>query len=1099
MPVHTFHLTTLLQALEDDVYLAEALFYPEISRLGEEPDDLVLAVQDNAQRLLLKLQPGDLHRRRGPGGIVAQTLHVVLEPPARQIAWREPIDLTLPIVRWQHGESFLAYVPALGIEVVASTAEELDALLPRHVRIAILRRKANRLDELAWLARGQRLDVREVEITIDRPTPKQAAIAEREEEELQESVLDTVGTRLDWVQLVPAYEMEEPLALLAEVLTGRHPRSVLLIGPSGVGKTALVHELIRGRARLGLANRPFWATSGARLVAGQSGYGMWQQRCQKLCREVSKQQAILHLGNLMELLQVGKSEHQSQGLASFLRPWLARGELLAILECTPEQLPLIERQDPHLVRAFTPLRIKEPEGGKLESILRQFAAARQAAKLLPAGLVEVLRLHRRYAAYSANPGRPLRFLGNLLLDQPVDVAIDARTVTTAFSQETGLPLVLLEDSVRLDLAEANAWFGARVIGQTEAVSLVVDLLATVKAALNRPRKPIASLLFIGPTGVGKTEMAKALAEYLFGSRERLTRFDMSEYADAIAVQRLIGGLSGSEGILTAKVREQPFSVILLDEVEKAHPQLFDLLLQVLGEGRLTDAAGRLADFCNSVVILTSNLGAESYLHGDFGLKAGQPTAQRAKEHFSREVEKALRPEMFNRIDRIVPFAPLDEKVIQRIAERQIELLRERDGIRFRGVTLEVSDDLTAWLTKKGYDPRYGARPLKRTIERELLAPLSAQVNEYTTDLALRVSLGIENDRPRVLVRARTDAAGQAVAVGGVGQGDAEEAETVVELRRSLQKLSGCSAMLEVNNEIFRLERAKKKHHAYDPQLASLTQLRDDVQLALSEVIAREDEVLVRLHAQPAQVPAASASERPSPPRALAVAAGTLAVEEDRFDQLLLRLYLRRFAEPERISLVVFSEDQPMLFTLTEAYFTLLQSRGLRAHVWQWATHSDPERSPQGRKLVQPADAFADKTNVTVHVWDAKAKLFLADPVQVSATKGILGLGLEIHGEAVFPRFAAEEGLHHFQTAKQSSKLLVATGNCPMTELELPHGIDRKGAIGGQARRRLYRLENKFVEDARLGHLSLGDEDLEKVLRRCVDETMKRAAREVLES
>ena len=240
----------------------------------------------------------------------------------------------------------------------------------------------------------------------------------------------------------------------------------------------------------------------------------------------------------------------------------------------------------------------------------------------------------------------------------------------------------------LDLAGTHAWFAARVVGQSDAVNLVTDLLATVKAGLTRPNRPIASLLFIGPTGVGKTEMAKAVAEFLFGSKDRLTRFDMSEYADPVAVRRLVGGAFGSEGLLTAKVREQPFSVLLLDEVEKADGSFFDLLLQVLGEARLTDAGGRLADFRNTVVILTSNLGAESYRRGTPGFVGSGVGKAESQEHFARAVEQFLRPEMFNRLDRIVPFAPLGTEVIRTIADREWQKVLHRDGVRFRELTLD---------------------------------------------------------------------------------------------------------------------------------------------------------------------------------------------------------------------------------------------------------------------------------------------------------------------------------------------------------------------------------------------------------------------------
>ena len=191
-------------------------------------------------------------------------------------------------------------------------------------------------------------------------------------------------------------------------------------------------------------------------------------------------------------------------------------------------------------------------------------------------------------------------------------AITVADVTAAFAKETGLPSFLLDDEVSFDVDRTTKWFEERVIGQSAAVKLIVELLATTKAGLTRPRRPIASLLFTGPTGTGKTEMAKSLARFFFGDERRMARFDMSEYADASAVTRLVGGLTGGEGTLTARIREQPFSVLLFDEFEKADSSFFDLLLQMLGDGRLTDGRGRLADFTNSIVVMTSNLGAQLF-------------------------------------------------------------------------------------------------------------------------------------------------------------------------------------------------------------------------------------------------------------------------------------------------------------------------------------------------------------------------------------------------------------------------------------------------------------------------------------------------------
>ena len=221
----------------------------------------------------------------------------------------------------------------------------------------------------------------------------------------------------------------------------------------------------------------------------------------------------------------------------------------------------------------------------------------------------------------------------------------------------------------------------------------------------------------------------------------MVRFDMSEYSHPAAIERLIGGAYSAQGLLTQKVRDQPFTVLLLDEFEKAHPQFLDILLQVLGEGRLTDGVGRVTDFTNSVVIKTSNLGVESYRRRAIGFAGDQAATEAAASHFEREVTSFLRPEMVNRLDRIVPFAPLDRATIAAIARREVDQLLAREGLRFRGVELTLDDAVVERLAAEAFDPRYGARPLKRAIERQPTPPLAAGLNRYASDLKLRCRVG----------------------------------------------------------------------------------------------------------------------------------------------------------------------------------------------------------------------------------------------------------------------------------------------------------------------------------------------------------------------
>jgi ATP-dependent Clp protease ATP-binding subunit ClpC len=1085
MPKTDFLLTALVRVLENDSFLAEALFFPEFCRYGINLARLEESLKANAAQIVESLPALELHRRRSRALPEVGEAPLLIQPPPRSVAWREPVELRFHVARWAQGErERVVYVPALGIEVIGAQAAAgaFDELVESQIRTALLRTKAAAsLRELVWLEREQSLGVRQLSFAAQVNTPKQQAVRDAKGEERQPSVLAEVATNLTQIALREAYEMDAVVARLAEALTGREPRSVLLVGASGVGKTAAVHELVRRRRKLQLGHTPFWATSGSRLVAGMTGFGMWQERCRQLWREAAKERAILHLGGLVELMEVGKHAGNEQGIASFLRPWIARGDLLVIAECTPEQLPVVEREDPHLLDAFHQIKVEEPTPERGREILVQFAreAVKKSggAERLGAGGVErVDRLHRRYATYSAYPGRPLRFLKNLLADRDPARELTPREVTEAFSRETGLPPLLLDEAARLDLDAAREWFASRVIGQPEAVSLIVDLLATVKAGLTRPRRPIASLLFIGPTGVGKTEMAKSLAEFLFQDRARLTRFDMSEYADPVAVRRLIGGSftsGGAEGLLTAKVREQPFSVVLFDEFEKAHPSFFDLLLQALGEGRLTDAAGRVADFSNAVVVMTSNLGAGDFMRGVRGF--ADPASRRdATRHFVTAVRQSLRPEMFNRIDRIVPFAPLGEEAVVKIAGRELEKLRRRDGLRYRGVTLDAPDDVARALARKGYDARYGARPLKRAVERELLLPLAERLNRQAADKPL--TAGVRVDGGRLDVNVTEGAQGESSAPALVADRHAAEiTNRCVALRRQVQRLERCPAMTELGNEIYRLTRlearlsvAKWKRPEDLEQVARLPRLKraeQGIGLFARKVYDLEFEALLNVYGK------GDAARNFAAP---------LAAAEADWRGVLLTLSALRHKEPDRVTLAVFGEGGGHLFALAAAYHALVTAEGAKVEVAQFRLKHEAHKRDAAPALEREPVKTPEK--------------FFGAP-----QAGVVGVALGIAAPFALPRYEAERGLHVFVRDKKPAKCLVETSEAALGDYQPPAGIARQGAIGAQERRRTFNYDEFTVDDAALGRkLHWGGRDLSEIIRRAVEERLQAEAGALLE-
>jgi hypothetical protein len=351
-------------------------------------------------------------------------------------------------------------------------------------------------------------------------------------------------------------------------------------------------------------------------------------------------------------------------------------------------------------------------------------------------LPTALDLSRRYLRDAAMPGKAAGFLSSLAVKFQTK-EIHRSNVLEDFHATSGLDVSMLDTRARLRRKEIIEALSKDIIGQPQALEAMADVVTIAKARLNDPARPLGSLLFLGPTGVGKTQSAKALAKYLFGDASRLVRFDMNEFVTAESAARLAGVFDRPEGLLTSEVRRQPFSVILLDEIEKAHRDVFDLLLQVLGEGRLTDGLGRTADFTNTVIILTSNLGTRQAAErvGFDQSSAGEAAM------YVKAVEDFFRPEFFNRLDRIVPFNRLERGELARIAEMTIHDVLAREGLVRRRCALQIAPEAMDWVIERGHHPLLGARAMKRAVEQELVQPLARQLATIapSTPTVLQVS------------------------------------------------------------------------------------------------------------------------------------------------------------------------------------------------------------------------------------------------------------------------------------------------------------------------------------------------------------------------
>jgi ATP-dependent Clp protease ATP-binding subunit ClpC len=600
-------------------------------------------------------------------------------------------------------------------------------------------------------------------------------------------------------KLDPVIGREPEITRVIRILCRRTKNNPVLVGETGVGKTAIAEGLAQrvanGDVPQLLRDRKVLSLDLAGMVAGSKFRGEFEERLKAVIDEVKSAQGklILFLDELHTVVGAGAAVG-SIDASNMLKPALSRGEVQVVGATTIDEYRKHIEKDAALERRFSPVFVEEPDQETTIEMLRGLrkryeehheltisdealdAAVRlssryiadrflpdkaidlideASAKLridiysMPAGLreqqtdLEQLRREEEDAGarrdYERAATLRARFLAlehefgqgrsEWLKSANLDEVVDEEDVASIVSSWTGVPVNRMLATDREKLIEMEARLHERVIGQHEAIIALSDAIRRARSGLKDPRRPIGSFIFVGPTGVGKTELAKALAEFLFDSEDAMTRVDMSEFQERHTVSRLIGAPPGyvgydDAGQLTESIRRRPYQVVLFDEIEKAHPDVFNTLLQLLDDGRLTDGQGHTVDFRNTVIIMTSNVGTEHVRQQSIGLVRNHDrnAEAAAKERVQEALRNSFRPEFLNRIDDIIVFQALTEDELTQIVDLLANEVAER--LHEQNIGLELSRAAKTMMVREGFNPAYGARPLRRTVQRMIETPIS---------------------------------------------------------------------------------------------------------------------------------------------------------------------------------------------------------------------------------------------------------------------------------------------------------------------------------------------------------------------------------------
>ena len=564
---------------------------------------------------------------------------------------------------------------------------------------------------------------------------------EKQEEEPQLPPLEEFGYDITKAaregKLDPLVGREDEIQRVIQILGRRRKNNPMLVGDPGVGKSAIVEgiaiKIVTGDIPSSLADKRLISLDLGSIVAGTRYRGDFEKRLKSIINEAAAApDVILFIDEFHTIVGAGGASG-SLDAANMLKPALARGDIQCIGATTIDEFRKIVEKDGALDRRFQKIVVDHTDITHTISILDRLKTNYEKHHNViysDEAIEACVRMSDRYITDRCLPDKAIDAMdeaGSMVRLKSTKKTghVTAEDVASVISKMTGIPSGRIAEGEGNKLMKMQDKLCNRIIGQDEAIEKVVKAIRRNRAGIKDPDKPIGTFLFFGPTGVGKTQLAKSLAEYLFDSEDNMIRLDMSEYMEKFNVSRLIGAPPGYVGFeeggqLSERVRQKPYCVVLLDEVEKAHPDVFNLLLQVMDEGRLTDSNGRTVSFRNTIVIMTSNVGSrelDEYGSGVGFSTAGRNVQMNRQAVLEKAVRKAFPPEFINRVDEQVFFRSLTREDIEKIIDIELKGLKKR--VSEAGFELNVTAAAKRFVADAGYDPSYGARPLKRAIQRHI--------------------------------------------------------------------------------------------------------------------------------------------------------------------------------------------------------------------------------------------------------------------------------------------------------------------------------------------------------------------------------------------